>query len=282
MLVLMPALDALVCTRTPSQTAHDPEEYTVNIEQRSSEDYDRIIHRVMYGADAPGADSPPAYSDDEEVILEAIRTVFGQVGLTWKNELGRQTAPPSSVVCLVGTGRQSECWGQSPALALCHAAIRLAVLRAPRQARVDVAPGFYWFRPTPYQPVFPIDVSDGRACCSTHYPFVFISDEPMPVFVHEVEGRWLVAGMANPIDWPRTPLNQGWSEIPLEDLPGELGPRLMPPAAWGTELRPERLIVEPVQPCRDEEPEHEFVDVWTGEKVEQADAVDSGDAGTTK
>ena len=240
----------------------------MNIYQQSSEDYDRIVHRILYGADAPGADSPPAYSDDEEVILEAIKRVFGEVALVWKREQGRRGRQPGATVCIQGTDGGSECYGGTRAETLCDAAIKLTALRAPRRTPVDVETGFYWFRPTPYLPVHPVDVScDGETHQTTIAPFVFISDEPMPVFVHEVEGRWLVTGMANLIDWPRHLRAGGWSAIALDELPGELGPQLEAPAAWGGGRHPERLMVEPMSYDSAEHPVYDYVDVWTGKRM---------------
>jgi len=236
--------------------------------QVSSDDYNKTIHCILFGADAPGADSPPAYSDEEEVILEAIRTVFGQVRMTWMRLLEKCPEYTGVAVCLEGTGRGSECHSGTRARALCNAATRLATRRAPRQTRTDVAPGFYWFRPTPYQPVYPIDVSIDGGCHTTYEPFFFTVAEPMPVFVHEVDGCLLVTGMASPMDWPMTAHIGDSSEIALEDLPGELGPRLDAPAAWGTDHQPERLIVNPVRMVRVKEPKFGHVDVWTGDKVE--------------
>ena len=98
--------------------------------------------------------------------------------------------------------------------------------------------------------------------------FVFSVSEPMPIYVREVRGQMVATGMERPLDWPRDTLLRGGAEIPLERLPGEIGPRIEPPADWHAEHHPEHLEAEPVVVVRRGEPEQiEYVDVWSGATV---------------
>lgn len=248
----------------------------MNIPPHLSEDNDRIMHRILFGVDGDIPEPPPAYFVDEEVILEAVEAVFGRVPLTWKTDVGRRGRSAGVTVCLQGTDDDAACCGGSRAEALCAAAIRLAAQRAPQRSPVDVATGFYWFRPAPYRPVYAFDVSDVGLHRYLRSPFVFTSDEPFPVFLHQLEGRWLVTGAARPLDWPQSTNCGDWAAIALDELPGELGPRIEAPATWGTERQPERLIMEPLEIVFREEPECGYVDVWTGERVEQEGDTEGG------
>ena len=240
----------------------------MEITHRAGDDYDQLIHCVLFGADDKGGATVPPYSTDAEVILEAIRAVFGQVDMRWKRSTDRSVHEDGHRLCLEVRGEDEKAYGNSPAMALCDAALLLAAALVECAVPQDMQPGLYWFRPSPWVPVLPLEVSDYGRSVSEGPIFVFSVSEPMPIYVREVRGQMVATGMERPLDWPRDTLSRGWAEIPLERLPGEIGPRIEPPADWHAEHHPEHLEAEPVVVVRRGEPEQiEYVDVWSGATV---------------
>lgn len=204
---------------------------------------DRATYAALHGGRFHRA--PPAYLGDEPeaLILVEIEEAFGRLDFEWsaKSDHVRVTVRKGR-----GARRQAICsvFGLTRTGALCAAARHLAAFHARTYRVPRIAPGrFYWFRPWPWHYFYPEDLRSLQGGEPPHgNPFAFATPTPFPVYVHRdlchVRGAYRhvlaatgVCATADPVGWPEN-CDGAPIAVPLSRLPGDLGPRIEPPAGW--------------------------------------------------